>query len=585
MDRTRPDNALRARPLDPALLLRYAELAHKTGNQDQLKTALDAAHDILDRASPWELARLANVAERGDDSELEAAALTAIAARDCLLPSLALHLVRKAHTIGQHTLAQALIEALEPRVTESRRREFRAEALLLIEGPIAALAFLRRTGNGPRHVGEATLLSTVLAAAGRTHLARRYLRRCIRHWPDNAQLLGLYIRSCLLSGVPEKGFAWLDAMEKSGTTMALDSLRLNLLIESGEQAAALELAERSEASGTPLIQDMQKLQILLALGHLEAAEAIAAGAARHDWRGGKATAHFSISSNGAKLNELRLYRVARQQGESRKSLVQRFFYPAQQVIESWLASGDRADKVAPHDSGESPIPRRILQYWDKPVVPVEIAAVMESWSAAEGFEYVRLDRAGAITFLQEHFGPDHVRAFRLAKHAAEECDFLRLCWLLIHGGTYADADDLLTGDLGNLLPPGKGMVLYREPHGALQNNFFSTRPGHRLLDFAVEDACLALLRGDNDWTWSKTGPGLITRAAAHFILEQGEEAARRDLLVLPRHVMCAEVHPHMAIPYKKTPAHWMASSKQATGPVLQALNDAVNASQKKPAAA
>lgn len=590
MARPQPESAVRATPPDRALLLRYAELAYKAGDNDRLKAALNLAHDIIERASPGDMVRLANIAERGGDHDLEAAALTAIGASEHLLPEIALHLVRKAHSHGQVALAQALIDALAQRVAASRRKEFRAQALLIIDGPIAALAFLRRAGSGPRRVDEASLLSTMLLAAGQTRLARRYLGRCIRHWPSNSGLLQLYVRACLLSGDPHEGFDRLDDIGKSGSTKALDSIRLNLLMESGDQAAALDLVERSESAGMPLLQGMQKLRLRLALGHLEASEALAADAARSDGLGAKVKAHFSISNYGAKLNELRLYHVARQCGESLEALAPRFFYPAQRVVESWLAKASDSGDVPPDEPAQSPIPRRILQYWDKAVVPEEIAEVMESWSAAPGFEHVCLDRAGAIAFLQEHHGSDHVRAFRLAKHAAEECDFLRLCWLLTHGGTYADGDDLLTGDLGKLLPGNKGAVFYREPYGAIQNNFFSTRPGHPLVAFAAEEACLALLRGDNDWTWSKTGPGLMTRATAHFILNHSEAEVARDLLVLPRHAMYREIHPHMAIPYKRTPAYWNARTTKAAGPVVQALNDVagsptVDTLKKKPAAA
>jgi mannosyltransferase OCH1-like enzyme len=518
--------------------------------------------------------RLANAAERSKDHELEAAALTAIAVRERLQPAVALHLVRKAHSLGQPELAADLSARLSHQVAESRRTEFDTEALLIREGPVAALRHLRRqTGSRARSFAEATLLAKVLASAGENGPARRYLRLCLRRWPNNLALLQQYARACLQSGVPEDGLTLLDRMEAGDAGVDLTPVRLHLLMESGDPESAMELVRSKEALGEAPLQDVQKMRLHLALGQLDEAESLAAAAARQHWRGARFTAHFSISDLGAKLNELRLFHLAMDQGESREALARRFFYPAQQVVEAWLS---REIPGIHETRGESvsPVPRRILQYWDRQEVPESVASVMASWSRAEGFEYHRLDRRSARLFLRDRFGADHERAFLLARNAAEECDFLRLCWLLEHGGTYADADDRLTGDPAALLPAGVAMVLYREPYGAIQNNLLSACPGHPVLRFAVEEARQALLRGDNDWTWSKTGPGLLTRAAAAYILDHDEATTRGSLLVLPRHALYRHVHPHVAVPYKSTPAYWNAGGKGPSRSVIEALSRA-----------
>ena len=64
----------------------------------------------------------------------------------------------------------------------------------------------------------------------------------------------------------------------------------------------------------------------------------------------------------------------------------------------------------------------------------------------------------------------------------------------------------------------------------------------------------ALLRRENDNTWSKTGPGLLTRAVAQHLTAEGSGGA--DLTILPQHAIAPFVQVHVPQPYKQTSAHW-----------------------------
>ena len=181
---------------------------------------------------------------------------------------------------------------------------------------------------------------------------------------------------------------------------------------------------------------------------------------------------------------------------------------------------------------------------------------MNSWRHLPGYRYRRFNRRTAKAFLLEQFDAQHARAFRLANNVAEECDFLRLCLLLAEGGIYADADDKLVGDPDQLRALGRGAIVFREPFGAVMNNLLISRPGHRLFQLAVDMARDSLLARENDNTWSKTGPGLMTRAAAVYIAEAGETASRDRLTILPRYVSQRLVQSHVRLAYKSTPAYW-----------------------------
>ena len=248
-------------------------------------------------------------------------------------------------------------------------------------------------------------------------------------------------------------------------------------------------------------------------------------------------------------------------------LAEHYFFPAKSVVESWCA---RQCGRAEDAEGEA-IPRQIFQYWNTPAIPDQVASVMESWRMAAGFRYRRLDRKEGLEFLHERFGPDYVRAFRLANHPAEECDFLRLCILFADGGIYADADDKLVDDPGRLLAGGKNLILFRETFGALANNVICAAPGHPLLGIAAEKACRSLLARENDGTWSKTGPGLMTRAAASYILRRPASETHSQLSIWPLQRLRRHVQPHIRLSYKSTVKYWNATERSTPGPILDAL--------------
>ncbi len=239
--------------------------------------------------------------------------------------------------------------------------------------------------------------------------------------------------------------------------------------------------------------------------------------------------------------------------EIEKRHCRQFTYPAIRILSDW-----RADGTAPA-TPETAIPKRIVQYWNETAIPEEIAAVMANWERLPGYHYTRHDRRSAIGYLAERFGKQVVRAFSLANHPTEESDFLRLCVLWDEGGIYADADDMVVGDLDALLARGGGAILFQEQFGAIANNVICARPGHPLIKTALNMACAALIARANDGTWTKTGPGLLTRAAAVYVTRTPEAEARRDLLIVPQYQLHRHVHPHLKLSYKATPRYWNAA--------------------------
>jgi hypothetical protein len=283
--------------------------------------------------------------------------------------------------------------------------------------------------------------------------------------------------------------------------------------------------------------------------------------------------HLGVTLPGTLRTELRLYRqaIASAPGAAcEEDLVAAYVIPAIEVVATWA---DRCPDPAtrPGEGGERQIPRRIYQFWDAPVRPSWVLERFASWAAAEGWEHRDFDRHTAKDWLASTFGPDHARAFGLANHVAEQADFFRLCILLVEGGLYADADDRLVGAPDALLAGRGGLVVWREPLGTLANNVICTAPGHPVIASAVEMALASLLSRENDLTWTKTGPGLLTRAVALHVLRDAEGAAR-DTCILPEHHLLRYVATHLPAPYKSGARSWkMRANRGASRSAKAAL--------------
>ncbi|SDE30606.1 hypothetical protein SAMN04488105_102389 [Salipiger thiooxidans] len=220
------------------------------------------------------------------------------------------------------------------------------------------------------------------------------------------------------------------------------------------------------------------------------------------------------------------------------------------------------------------MPRRIVQYWNRTEVPDSIRAIMESWRAVPGWHDTLFDRGSALRWLRDTDCTEHVRAFKLASHVAEESDFL----LMADGGIYADADDLLTGPQEALLQHGAGLVVFPEPTlGSIENNLLCAPRGHPVIARAVDLSLRAMLGRDN----AKTGPGMLTRATAlHLIEDPG--AALVDTHLLPRAFLHRQVHPHMALPCKSTSHYWNAQTGEVSHAVHTALTKVVGDREAPP---
>jgi predicted Zn-dependent protease len=541
--------------------LARAELLMGAGRPDAARTLVSGLAARPASMPDEELVGLIRLLDRLQVHDARDALTDHIKRRTAMSAHLALAVLRSVHSNDNRDTVLKIAHQLAPCVAPEKRDVFRAETAMLLHGPFAALSGLRVRKTKRSDPMQAATLGRILLACGRTGLALRYLMRCARHWPDAAAIRSNLVAAFIANGQPDRAGVWLDGHADRIDPTELAELRLSIAMETGALDTAIDLFEQLVRCGRRRRGAGHHLRAVLALGRLEEAEVIAAAAKHDPLLSPSQAAHFSISQIGAILTELRLYRLAATDiGDNRPddTLIADNFCAAQRVLDRWLDGPIRAASPTAQT-----VPRRILQYWDSPTLPPDMAQVVQSWRDKPGWTHVILDRSGARQWLAATLGADHVRAFDLAKNPAEESDFLRLCLLLVDGGIYADTDDVLTGQPEGLLQEGSGLVLFREPFGAIANNVICAPPGHPALHIAATMAKDALIRRDTDSTWLKTGPGLLTRAVARHL-----DQARTDpeISIAPQWRLLRHVKPHVPFAYKRTCQYWNRISAPMSAP-------------------
>jgi len=205
-------------------------------------------------------------------------------------------------------------------------------------------------------------------------------------------------------------------------------------------------------------------------------------------------------------------------------------------------------------------PKKIVQFWDDlDRLPADVVECIESWRTIEeqGVERLLFDKHQARDFIRRRLGPRYKRAYDKCYHPAMQSDYFRLCYILMEGGCYIDADDIYQGSpIQHLFSDGRlklqplcydmatnEMVpppLFTEP-GANASSwifYFNNNPliaisRHPIVEHALAQATLNLeqdMANGLPEIQSTTGPGNITKSIFDAVTENGE--IERALLVL-----------------------------------------------------
>ena len=207
-----------------------------------------------------------------------------------------------------------------------------------------------------------------------------------------------------------------------------------------------------------------------------------------------------------------------------------------------------------------PIPKAIVQFWhDLRQLPDDVEECIASWVHWEtkGFTHRLFDENSARAFIGRSLGARYEFAFERCYHPAMQADYFRLCYLLVEGGFYVDADDVCAGaDIGWMFDDGRLKVqplCYDIPSdtmvkpavflraGAYNPSwifYFNNNPliadrGHPIVERALAQATdlLESIGGDAlPEIQTTTGPGNLSKS----VFEHGRSSAgaESDLVVL-----------------------------------------------------
>jgi len=218
-----------------------------------------------------------------------------------------------------------------------------------------------------------------------------------------------------------------------------------------------------------------------------------------------------------------------------------------------------SEKRMPRTS--SALPRILVQFWnDAKTIPVDVRVCIDSWQPLDeqGFERLLFDDDSARQFIADYFDLRQLAAFERCRHPAMRSDYFRLCFILVKGGFYVDADDVYQGgdcglwfcdsslklqplcydiltdsmvDTANFLTnhlDSPNLIYY------VNNNPLIAPSNHPVIRMALERSTRILLAqtGDSCDVQSTTGPGNLTACLVEHAIESERKNEARDFKLM-----------------------------------------------------
>ncbi|GGX63588.1 hypothetical protein GCM10007385_35930 [Tateyamaria omphalii] len=459
---------------------------------------------------------------------------------------------------------EAVLELLNARIAPPANTLLSIRYCLETDQFDKAKALCRTLGPRTSHPMRALERAQALWGMRNYRMALRYLRFCIRRWPASPMLLKAFIVWGLKLG---QGDAVAQAIELHLSLHSEAALYENRLLLAGfanDLPAAIASYKKVRAGGQVKLHQQELMAKMIAtLAEFDDIPSILADTGDPLGEAGKLLhragvpgvlmLEYEIERSNGDMSHADLNAWARARPDSTLAAIR--------VIDRWRR--DRAQDMVsvPAHEVNAKIPAQIYQYWHDPNPPEMVASLVASWSGVPRYAHMLMDQKAAVKFLRKEYGAAWLRAFQLATNPSEQADLLRLCILARNGGIYADVDDCLFGDLDSILANGAELILYRETMaGAIGNNFIAARPQHPVVLRAAELARDALLERSVELSWSKTGPGLLTRVLSNYVLENADEGGQGAVHVLAPGEIERSVSMHNRLVHKSAQTHWSKSS-------------------------
>lgn len=229
--------------------------------------------------------------------------------------------------------------------------------------------------------------------------------------------------------------------------------------------------------------------------------------------------------------------------------------------------------------GVAPIPRILMQYWDREP-PSQVAALIErnrALSAGNGVQHRLFDDDSARAYLREWSPPQCLAAYDMAPHAAMKSDLFRLCFLFREGGYYLDSDMVLREGFAELFDTGGPATVFvwnSHDRRNVCNWLIGATPGAALIKLAMHAACDSIrdacVRNRQDALRNilgVSGPGLLTRAVAYELARTPHAASSaltmRSVEFAYTKVQNGPEFLRQKLEYKSTERHWEVAARNA----------------------
>ncbi len=213
-----------------------------------------------------------------------------------------------------------------------------------------------------------------------------------------------------------------------------------------------------------------------------------------------------------------------------------------------------------YETPKGTIPKLLVQYWHDPHdLPPDVRSCLESWSPLDslGFTRILFDDESVAKYISQHFGDRHLKAFSRCHHPAMRCDYFRLCFILMNGGFYVDADETYSGrhfddyfsdrrlkvhplcydKVTNSMVKTQAFVSERKFSESwifyVNNNPLISPPNHPVIRIALNRANrLLIANSQRADIQSTTGPGNVTASLVEYVLLCEQENEPSNLYIL-----------------------------------------------------
>lgn len=235
------------------------------------------------------------------------------------------------------------------------------------------------------------------------------------------------------------------------------------------------------------------------------------------------------------------------------------------------------------------VPKTIVQFWDDlRQLPHDVEECVASWTRWEmsGFTHRLFDERAAKAFIGGSLGMRHKRAFERCYHPSMQADYFRLCYLLVEGGFYVDADDVCVGsDIGWLFEDGRlklqplcydiasgtmvkpSVFLCPDAYDPSWIFYFNNNPlvasrGHPIIERALSQATALLeLSGDNALPeiQTTTGPGNLSKSVFDLGATAADDVECHLVVLLDWESLAVSRWP---LSYRRDARNWRLSNQK-----------------------